>query len=1388
MEKSDCPANKKCEGNTCTCITDGCDDDDDDECTKDGDCTNDKETCDEFKKSCVCEKNYVRNINGVCVECVEKSDCPANKKCEGNTCTCITDGCDDDDDDECTKDGDCTNDKETCDEFKKSCVCEKNYVRNINGVCVECVEKSDCPANKKCEGNTCTCITEGCDDDDDDDECTEDGDCTNGKETCDEVKKCCVCKKNYVRKSDGDCVECVEKSDCPANKKCEGNTCTCITEGCDDDDDDDECTEDGDCTNGKETCDEVKKCCVCKKNYVRKSDGDCVECVEKSDCPANKKCEGNTCTCITDGCDDDDDDECTEDEDCTNGKETCDEVKKCCVCKKNYVRKSDGDCVECVEKSDCPANKKCEGNTCTCITDGCDDDDDDECTEDGDCTNGKETCDEVKKCCVCKKSYVRKSDGDCVECVEKSDCPANKKCEGNTCTCITDGCDDDDDDECTEDGDCTNGKETCDEVKKCCVCKKNYVRKSDGDCVECVEKSDCPANKKCEGNTCTCITDGCDDDDDDECTEDGDCTNGKETCDEVKKCCVCKKNYVRKSDGDCVECVEKSDCPANKKCEGNTCTCITEGCDDDECTEDGDCTNGKETCDEVKKCCVCKKNYVRKSDGDCVECVEKSDCPANKKCEGNTCTCITEGCDDDDDDDECTEDGDCTNGKETCDEVKKCCVCKKNYVRKSDGDCVECVEKSDCPANKKCEGNTCTCITEGCDDDDDDDECTEDGDCTNGKETCDEVKKCCVCKKNYVRKSDGDCVECVEKSDCPANKKCEGNTCTCITEGCDDDDDDECTEDGDCTNGKETCDEVKKCCVCKKNYVRKSDGDCVECVEKSDCPANKKCEGNTCTCITEGCDDDDDDDECTEDGDCTNGKETCDEVKKCCVCKKNYVRKSDGDCVECVEKSDCPANKKCEGNTCTCITEGCDDDECTEDGDCTNGKETCDEVKKCCVCKKNYVRKSDGDCVECVEKSDCPANKKCEGNTCTCITEGCDDDECTEDGDCTNGKETCDEVKKCCVCKKNYVRKSDGDCVECVEKSDCPANKKCEGNTCTCITEGCDDDDDDDECTEDGDCTNGKETCDEVKKCCVCKKNYVRKSDGDCVECVEKSDCPANKKCEGNTCTCITEGCDDDDDDDECTEDGDCTNGKETCDEVKKCCVCKKNYVRKSDGDCVECVEKSDCPANKKCEGNTCTCITEGCDDDDDDDECTEDGDCTNGKETCDEVKKCCVCKKNYVRKSDGDCVECVERSDCPANKKCEGNTCTCITEGCDDDDECTEDGDCTNGKETCDEVKKCCVCKKNYVRKSDGDCVECVGKDDCSKKQNCEENTCVDDDDDDSKSSSSSKDDDEEGEENECEMSCHYKRKTERASYEAKALQDALRAIQDGKPLKTMS
>lgn len=218
-------------------------------CLSDGyciECVSDS-SCDEERPLCA--------PSGFCVECVSDQDCIGEyRACNQVTGTCTTDV----DASICDSSTDCSTPETVDAGCQDDSQCEDDQVcRPQAGICVDCVENSDCnDESQLCDPMLWKCV-----------ECL-------ASENCREEDKP-ICEN-------GECVECVDNDDCESGKRC-SNTYKCVGT----------CLYDDQCTDeDAQYCDSQKQQCFscvedahCGEDKPFCLNNECVGCRSNADCP-----------------------------------------------------------------------------------------------------------------------------------------------------------------------------------------------------------------------------------------------------------------------------------------------------------------------------------------------------------------------------------------------------------------------------------------------------------------------------------------------------------------------------------------------------------------------------------------------------------------------------------------------------------------------------------------------------------------------------------------------------------------------------------------------------------------------------------------------------------------------------------------------------------------------------------------------------------------------------------------------------------------------------------------------------------------------------------------------------------------------------------------------
>ena len=1283
--------------------------DDGNECTTKNACKGGTCIGVQWKDSDQCDDKNACTSDG----CSPKSGCfhvPANDKfCDdGNACTEL---------DKCFG-GKCAGQAKGCDDNKP---CTKDACDPNNGNCTNISFVGPCDDGKKCTQNT-LCLDGKCEGEavkcDDDNPCTTD--------FCDSLIGC-----KYVAKAGG--APCSDGVSCTHNDKCDGGKCKgddmcleCVT--------DVQCVglNDGNLCTGQWRCVEVSKglkACELDQDTVVKCPATEDECSGYACDPKTAKCslstkdEGTPClsadkcvvadskTCSKDGKCVGDQADCNDDEPCT--VDACDKAKGC-------THQPKEDKTACDDGSVCTPSTACTAGKCTGVN-NCECTDDSKCAqyEDGDLCNGLWKClaDSTGKkfCSVAPKSQVKCSAPDGEPCKQGLCEKATGKC---SVTAVQNGNKCDDGDACTIleaclEGKCeSGGKVNCGDDNSCTidVCDKvfgcgNAPINEGGICDDgslCTEKDKCTkgvcAGVKVvcdDGNQCTVglcnqakgdctviLSDGAKCSDDNPCTTDDVCKDGKcagppMDCDDKDSCTIdacdgvagCKNVLVPGkdcSDGDA--CTISDSCGADGKCLGKPTNCG----DGNDCTKD-QCVNGA---------CVITAEVGK-------ECSDSNKCTENDKCDAQG-ACKSQPVD-------CTDDNPCTAVVGACSPQNGCNVVQSDGKFCDDGD--------KCTINGKCQGGSCQGIKQDCDDKNPctDDSCAPDKGCVNKQNVCDDDNDCtsatCDQVKGCIFSPIDGFQPCLDDNACTkdgvCNKdKCEGKLVLC-------DDDNVCTKDS-CDPKAVLGDDKKDGCVFmpEENTATKcEDGDACTigfCDGQGKCGATPvDCDdGNPCTkdscdklkgCVTSDLGEKsvcDDGDECTKDtvcqgGFCSGGVVTCPLCPKgtdeeCAIFDDNDLCNGTFECIlndpnkpalggKCLEDKnsvvcDTLDDGPCLKNRCSPLTGNCAKTELVNGSTCEDGvactiKDTCNNGL--CVSGVLADCSSVGDsCNEAICLPDVSAK---DGYTCVGLpktgTVLCDSDDngCTAHDACDNGK--------CKPGKEIDCQGVQGECevVACVSKGggdfNCQVSQAPNFSPC-----------------DDGQlCTSG-DFCNAAGKCTAGLKTFDCSGNDECADyaCDAKGNggtgaCNPTPKNEGGPCDSDGSGC-----------------------TVKDICVL---------GHCIpgaapDCAAKSGACTIGACKpqgATNYTCVaaprneSKPCEADDNG--CTVGDHCAEGQCVAGKMKDCTKFDSN------GGCLvgTCVKLSssqgECKGVPAAVNKPCNADDSGCTQDDKCNADGACINGQ-----------------------------------------------------------------------------------------------------------
>ncbi len=449
---------------------------------------------------------------------------------------------------------------------------------------------------------------------------------------------------------------------------------------------------------------------------------------------------------------------------------------------------------------------------------------------------------------------------------------------------------------------------------------------------------------------------------------------------------------------------EGADCNDGTYCNGpDTCqdgACVPKEADANPCASSLTCDPGLDTCvgctDDSQ--CAAPKAYCDPDRVLCVECLTDAHCD-----DGNPCT--TESCD---------ANGDCERSF-----VPSGGACGGGNVCDGSGNCVQCVDDTQCSgATPRCNtaSNTCVqCLARN--------DCRDGNTCTNDRcmgNTCSNpfVASGGACGGGNVCDGSGNCVQCVDDTQCSgATPRCNtaSNTCVQCTANA------HCNDANPCTNDQcmgNTCRNTNRSAgsACGGGNVCDGSGTCVQCVDDTQCSgATPRCDttSNTCVqCLLAS--------DCPSDGNsCTN--ERCSGSHMCIYPNRplaspctgeSGVCDGSGNCVQCVDDTQCSgATPRCNtaSNTCVQCTANA---HCDDANPCTNDQcmgNTCSNpfVASGSACGGGNVCDGSGNCVQCVDDTQCSgATPYCDTTSNTCV-------QCLNDTQCFPGQmcksdNTCD--------------------------------------------------------------------------------------------------------------------------------------------------------------------------------------------------------------------------------------------------------------------------------------------------------------------------------------------------------------------------------------------
>uniref|UniRef100_T1G9Y3 EGF-like domain-containing protein n=1 Tax=Megaselia scalaris TaxID=36166 RepID=T1G9Y3_MEGSC len=387
--------------------------------------------------------------------------------------------------------------------------------------------------------------------------------------------------------------------------------------------------------------------------------------------------------------------------------------------------------------------------------------------------------------------------------------------------------------------------------------------------------------------------------------------------------CKCIRDYIGNPFEECrPECVENSQCLANKACINSKCL---DPCATSPCGIDSECYVNNHI-----PVCVCIKGYTGDAFKQCTGItVRENDCDGNICGPNAQCKIV--------------------NGRGICECLSGFFGDPYNIGCKP-----ECVISSDCPKNKLCLKSKCR-NTPGCVSNDD---CTDNEACINNK--------------------------CRDPCNCANNSQCQVKNHRAI-----------CS----CEPGFEECymEQNRPLCRCKSGYRGNPFVECkiIECLTNSDCPTNKQCSNEKCInpCIYNN--------KCGAKAECF-----VQNHKDICRCPQGYYGNPFVKCMqnteECVIDSDCPESLACINARCV--------NPCHQLEPCSRPS-TCAVISSkpmrtmICTCPDGYVSSGSGTCkptksiveIGCISDVDCDSTKTCVAGICK---NPCDSNACGSNAEC----------------------------------------------------------------------------------------------------------------------------------------------------------------------------------------------------------------------------------------------------------------------------------------------------------------------------------------------------------------------------------------------------
>ncbi|GFN91253.1 fibrillin-1 [Plakobranchus ocellatus] len=779
---------------------------------------------------------------------------------------------------------------------------------------------------------------------------------------------------------------------------------------------------------------------------------------------------------------------------------------------------------------------------------------------------------------------------------------------------------------------------------------------------------------------------------------------------------------------------------------GEDCDADVDGCADDPCGEDLDCTDlaasdqGNDTVGYV--CGDCAEGYTR--DGasciDINECIGNGTspvCPENADCTNTvgsfSCSCSAGYRDDPSDNTQCQDIDECAEQTHDCDQLCEnhpgnfSCSCFGGNTLGQDGK--SCTSGASCsPAcshfcQENGDGSTeCGCRV-GYELAVDNSTCNDINECA-GKSPCAQVctntdgSFTCSCYDGFQLSADMvSCTACEASywgANCASQCQCNGHGTCDRKRGCVCDsgwsgprcivDVDECAQDQACPSGQLCTNTIGSFrCSCPAGYTMLN-GQCLdvdECADVvlHDCDlSTEDCNNNqgSYSCVCRDGYARDDNNECADIDECAKQLHNCEQVcentegSHNCDCYLGY--RLDSDRESCVLRSD-----PCEGVTNLNCSQICTVDLDTNTAHCLCnsgyglvGTEDCQDINECEYDHLNQCSFKDG-CTNTVGsfQCSCPVGSMLDKDGRNCITcgRGTWGQDCMNSCQCdTAGASTCD-VKTGCVCNSGFRgTHCEEDIDECASGAlTCPELERCVNTRGSAECQ----------CIEGYSVVLG--TCTDIDECAIVTNNDC---DQRCINFVGGFQCACNAGYErGDNCTDI----------DECTRGlSECEQGCENTEGSYRC-TCPDGLKLALDS--LTCVVEDECLVKMDCE-DRCAIVND-----------TETCFCPRGSElnadavSCDDLDLCASspCAGSCNETMDGSSFYC----SCPVGQFLADDEFSCTA--CDDfmfGDECVSTCDCERESSSgCDSISGTCACEAGWTgTRCDTDIDECVGNNTCTQ------------------------------------------------------------------------